>query len=119
MTPIDVLWLFGWFFVGLIVFQIRMFRSYWRLLDDVKTAYSLIPFTISFLYKSYIGQNAVMALSKTVVLNIFMGVLSGLIYLIGANISRYSKFGRISYNVIGYFFLFILLLIIYRGITLS
>jgi len=112
MTPLDIIWLFIWFLVGIVVFQVHGIKNYWGGVDQVYSAIGILILVFSLFYGAVTLQNMTM----TLIGSIIIGFLSTLAYLIGANISRAAQFGEISPKIVVYFLLFCLFLGIFRGI---
>ena len=112
MTPIDFLWMFGWFVVGIIVFQVHGIRDYWGQTSEAYSAISLLSLFLGFIYGTLTLQNITMTLIGSIIL----GILSTLAYLIGANISRAIQFGEMSPKIIVYILVFIFLILTFISI---
>ena len=101
---LDPTWLLG-FSVGLFVFQVKGIK---RILK-----FSSIVGSITFLLGLYyitVSNINLEQVCEQIYSFIIGGFISSLFYLIGANISRYNRFGRISSKILIYIVLLVLLL---------
>ena len=102
---IDLVWILGWLIVGLFTFQVRGIKHFFSLFSSL---ISLLSF-----YGLLFNSSPIIHLLNSIGLNIISGVLTApiyhLIYLIGANISRYKQFGKMSLRIIIYVLLFFVL----------
>jgi len=112
MTSIDILWLVLWFVVGLRVFQIRGIKSIMGEISDSYSILGVIPLILGVLYGTYTLPNVFIGYIG----GVMMGVLSSLEYLIGANISRYQQFKKMSPLIFAYSALFIMLGIVFEAL---
>jgi len=101
MTPMDIFWVFGWFVVGLVVFQIRGIKHFFTMISSL--------FSLLFLFLLIQEQNPIAAFMNFIGLDFISGLFTSLAYLIGANISRCVQFGEMSPKIITYSLLFFLL----------
>ena len=120
MTPMDIFWIVIWFVVGLFVFQIPGIKGAFKEISDL---YSIIPFLLGFFYATW-TQNPEMVIGyivknieEVMSIGIIKGFLSSLAYLIGANISRYEQFGKMSPRIIIYILLFFMLWIVLESLV--
>ena len=112
MTAIDIIWIFLWFLVGLVVFQIRGIKSFWGQTTDTYSAITIIPIILGFFYGAITLQDVTMSLVGSIILS----TITTLAYLIGANISRAAHFGHLSPRIIFYVFFFFMFLVIFKGV---
>jgi len=98
MTIIDFLWTLGWFLVGFWTFQVK----------GVKKAFTGIStfFSIIALFALILEPNPIANIMISVGLGFISGIFTGLAYLIGANISRFRQFGKLSPRIIIYIVIF-------------
>ena len=101
-------WLIGWFIAGITVFQFRNYKLYWEEIDEVDSAIGVISIFLGIFFHRFSSS-----FGDQIVGNIAMGFLSPLAYLIGANISRFFQFGKISFCIVIYVVMFSLLLIMF------
>ena len=94
---IDFVWVFGWFVVGLVTFQIKGIKSFF---GGVGFLFSLLS-----LFLLIQGQSSLTSIG----IGEISGVFTLIAYLIGANISRYAQFGKMSPRIIIYIILFFML----------
>ena len=94
MSFTDFLWIVGWFLVGLYTFQIRGIK---RLFNNLSIAASIISLAILILKPA-----PVVSVMTSIGLGYVSGLFTYLAYMIGANISRYRKFKRMSPRIILY-----------------
>ena len=106
MGSIDVLWMILWFLVGLFVFQERSLKVYWDEIDSVTSVITLVPFFLGALY----GSITLPDIANKYFGSVLVGILSSLVYLIGANISRYIQFRTMSMRIVAYIVLFLVFL---------
>lgn len=100
MSLMDVLWIIGWFFVGLFTFQVKGIKWFFSTISIIASLLSLF-----LLLKT---ANPIAAIANTIGLDFLSGFFTNLIYLIGANISRFNRFGRLSPKIVLYLLYFIL-----------
>jgi len=101
----DIIWMIGWFIAGLIVFQTRGDSK--KLLSAISLFFSAISILSLLQSEMSIGEIMVyMGVSK------ITGAFTTLSYLIGANISRYNQFGKMSPRILFYVILMFVLWII-------
>jgi len=109
----DIVSLLIGFLVGLLVFQVRGAKKV------LETLGSLGAMLFALTLVSYVLNNSGNLdpgyMSNMVVSFIVGEVLGNLIYLIGANISRYIQFGTLSPRILIYIMLILLILIIFNG----
>lgn len=98
----DLLWGVGWFLVGLVTFQIR----------GIKRGFTAISIAFSILSILSLNLTQFTAVLNFIGINAISGILTTLVYLIGANFSRFIQFGVMSPRIIIYFFIFLILLYI-------
>ena len=108
MSPLSMLWLMMWFFVGITVFQWRNYKLYWEEIDEAYSAIGVISMFFGIVFHRFSSS-----FGDQIVGNVVMGLLSPLVYLIGANISRFFQFGEMSSRIVIYIFMFSLLLIMF------
>jgi len=101
MTPMDIFWIFGWFTVGLVVFQVRGIKSFF---GGVSSLFSLLS-----LFLLIQEQSSLVSVIEFIGIGKISGVFTLLAYLIGANISRCVQFGEMSPRIIIYTLLFFIL----------
>ena len=101
MIQIDFFWIFGWFIVGLVVFQIRGIKHTFTAISSL--------FSLLSLFLLIPEPNPIAAFMNFIGLDFISGLFTFLAYLIGANISRYAQFGEMSPKIITYSLLFFLL----------
>jgi len=97
---VDSIWLFGWFIVGLVTFQVRGIKHFF-------TTISLL-FSLLSLFLLFQASNPIAAIITSIGLDYISGIFTSVAYLIGANISRYEQFGEMSPRIIIYILLFVL-----------
>ena len=100
----DLSWLLV-FIVGLLVFQVRGIKR-------ILSFSSSIGMIVFFLGLFYIIMNniAMGRIFEQTYQFIIGGIVSSLFYLIGANISRYNRFGKMSSRILIYVMLLVVLL---------
>lgn len=94
---LDPLWLILWFAGGLVTFQITWAKKILSITSMIFTVLALLSLNQPQFILSFVGVNAV------------SGLFTNLVYLIGANISRFWQFGTMSRLIIVYFFALVLL----------
>ncbi len=106
MSGIDIIWVIVWLISGLIVFQTK---------GESKTLVTILSIIFSIISLLAIINNSSSFESIILFIGISKatGVLTTLSYLIGANISRYNRFNKMSsriiYYIIGFIILWVLL----------
>ena len=95
---IDTIWLFAWFIVGTRTFQVYGIKS------QMETASSL--FSILSLLLLLQESNQIVMFINSIGSDLMTGLFTHLTYLIGANISRYQKFGKMSPKIIQYILIY-------------
>ena len=108
MSPLSMLWLIGWFFAGITVFQLRNYKLYWEEIDKAYSAIGVISILLGIVFHRFSSS-----FGDQIVGNVVMGLLSPLAYSIGANISRFFQFGEMSPRIVIYIFMFSLLLMMF------
>ncbi len=104
----DISWILG-FIIGLFVFQVRGIKGILSILGAL--GYMTLILWILNNAKNEINPQALLEQIMNFVVGGFIGTL---FYLIGANISRYERFGKMSPRIIIYILLIILILLIFR-----
>ena len=99
----DLLWVFIWFVVGLVTFQIKGIKSFFGGLGSMFSLFSLFILTQ--------GQSSLGSIIEFIGIGEISGAFTLFAYLIGANISRYARFGKMSPRIVIYVILFFLLYI--------
>lgn len=94
MTIIDVFWAVGWFVVGLVVFQIKGIKSLFDTITGIFSAFSLLMVLLK--------PDPITQAFTSIGLGYISGIFTFTIYRIGANISRYLQFGKMSPRIIPY-----------------
>jgi len=97
---VDISWVIGWFLVGLITFQVR----------GIKQIFTAISAGFSILSFLSLNSDQLKVILNFIGINTISGVFTTVVYLIGANISRFIQFRALSFRIIIYFFLLIVLL---------
>ncbi|RLF03265.1 MAG: hypothetical protein DRK00_09005 [Thermoprotei archaeon] len=111
---IDVASLLIGFLVGLIVFQVRNVKKILEALGFLGTMLFILTLINTILNTRNLNLNYVF---KRMVTSFFVGeILGNLVYLIGANISRYIQFGTLSLKILIYIMLIALILIIFSNL---
>ena len=100
----NFVWVFGWFVVGLVTFQIKGIKSFF---GGVGSLFSLLS-----LFLLIQGQSSLASIIEFIGIGKISGVFTLIAYLIGANISRYAQFGKMSPRIIIYIILFFMLWIL-------
>ena len=100
---IDLLWVFMWFVVGLLTFQIKGIKRFFGGLGSMFSLFSLFILTQR--------QSSLGSIIEFIGIGEISGAFTLIAYLIGANISRYERFGKMSPRIIIYLILFFLLYI--------
>ncbi len=108
MTPLDILWMCCWFIVGLFTFQIRGIRSFWEEISDFSDVLTYLSLVFGILFGTLTLPNVSIGSIKSIII----GFQTMLVYLIGANISRWYQFGNMSFRIVLYVFMFAELLAI-------
>ena len=98
---IDFFWVFGWFVVGLVTFQIKGIKSFFGGLGSL--------FSLLSLFILIQGQSSLASIIEFIGIGEISGVFTLIAYLIGANISRYAQFGKMSPRIIIYIISFFIL----------
>ena len=99
---IDFVWVFAWFVVGLLTFQIKGIKSFFG--GVVGSLFSLLS-----LFLLIQGQSSLASIIEFIGIGKISGLFTLFAYLIGANFSRYAQFGKMSPRIIIYFILFFML----------
>jgi len=94
MTFIDVFWAIGWFIVGLVVFQIKGIKNFFDIITGIFSAFSLLMIILK--------PDPITEAFTSIGLGYISGIFTFTIYRIGANISRYFQFGKMSPRTILY-----------------
>ena len=95
MNQADIVWIAGWFVAGLFVFQTKGESK--RVLSIFSLIFSIISILSLFGEGASVGKvMAYIGISKVT------GIFTSLFYLIGANISRYFRFGEMSPRILLY-----------------
>ena len=94
MTFTDVLWAIGWFVVGLFVFQIKGIKSFFDIVTGMVSAFSLLMILLR--------PDPITEAFTAIGVGYISGIFTFIIYRIGANISRYFRFGEMSPRIILY-----------------
>lgn len=92
MTGVNPIWLFAWFAVGLITFQEPRAKRTLTTVSGLFTLLSVLPL---------LGQPQFIL--GFIGISVLSGLFTNLVYLIGANISRFAQFGKMSPLIIFYF----------------
>jgi hypothetical protein len=91
MNATDFIWAAFWFFGGCFVFQVRGLK---RVLDIISSLFSVLSiFTLLF------KPDPITEIFFSISLGYFTGIFTLTIYLIGANISRYMQFNKMSSRI--------------------
>ena len=104
----DISWVLG-FLVGLIVFQVRGVKKILSVLSSI----GFLSFVL-WMFNAIMNGISPETISKHIQSFVIGGFASTLFYLIGANISRYEQFGRMSPRMVVYVILLLLLLLIFN-----
>ena len=104
----DVSWILG-FLIGLVVFQVRGVKK----ILSVLGSFGFILFVL-WLIDAIMNGVGPEIISSRIINFTIGGLIGSLCYLIGANISRYMQFGKMSPKILIYFLLLILLLFMFR-----
>jgi len=105
---IDITSLLLGFLVGLVVFQAPYIK---RVLEALGTL-GILLFMLA-LVNAVINKNLETAYISNMTISFILGnLLSSLVYLVGANISRYVQFGELSPRILIYIALIMLILMI-------
>ncbi len=104
----DISWIIG-FLIGLIVFQVRGIKK----ILDFLSSLGILLFALWMFnaVMNNVNPETILNQIQSFVIGGFAGTL---FYLIGANISRYEQFGRMSPKIIIYVILLILLLLLFN-----
>ena len=94
MSIIDILWAILWFTIGYNVFQVRGIK---RKTDTITGTVSVLSLIVLIFQPEPLA-----AIFISIFLGYFTGIFTFTIYLIGANISRYRKFKKLSPRIILY-----------------
>jgi len=94
MTFTDVLWAIGWFIVGLVVFQIKGIKSFFDIVTGMFSVFSLLMILLK--------PDPITEAFTSIGVGYISGIFTFIIYRIGANISRYFQFGKMSPRIILY-----------------
>ena len=108
MSFVDFLWIAIWFLVGLVTFQ---FTSAKRITSTISGLISLLSL-ITLITK----LDALVSIFSSIGLGYISGLFTTLSYLIGANISRFKRFRRMSPRILLYPVLFVVLWLILESI---
>jgi len=100
------------FLVGLIVFQVRGVKKILEVLGFLGAIVFMLTLMNTVLNTRNLNSSYKMIISFFV-----GGVLGNLVYLIGANISRYIQFGTLSLKIIVYIMLIALILVIFSNLV--
>jgi hypothetical protein len=84
----------------LVAFQIR----------GIKQTFTMIAISFSILSLLSLSTHQLKGILDFIGINVISGIFTLLMYLIGANISRFIQFGMMSPKIIIYFFILFLLL---------
>ena len=90
----NFVWVFGWFVVGLVTFQIKGIKSFFGVVGSL--------FSLLYLFLLIQGQSSSASIIESIGIGKISGVFTLIAYLIGANISRYAQFGKMSPRIIIY-----------------
>jgi len=102
------------FLVGLIVFQVRGVKKILEVLGFL----GAIVFMLTLMNTVLNTRNLNSSYIFKMIISFFVGgVLGNLVYLIGANISRYIQFGTLSLKIIVYIMLIALILVIFSNLV--
>jgi hypothetical protein len=96
----DLLWEAAWFLVGLVTFQIR----------GIKHTFTIISTIFSIMSVLSLNLSQFKAILDFIGISVISGVLTSVVYLIGANISRFTQFGKMSPRIIVYLIILTILL---------
>ena len=97
----DFVWVFGWFVVGLVTFQVKGIKSFFEWVG--------VLFSLLSLFLLIQGQSSLTSIIEFIGIGKISGVFTLIAYLVGANISRYIQFGKMSPRIILYIILFFML----------
>ena len=110
---IDVTSLLIGFLVGLVVFQVRGVKKILEALGLLGTMLFMLTLINTVLNSRNLNPSHI----SNMTISFFVGgILGNLVYLIGANISRYMQFGTLSPKILIYIMLIVLILIIFSGL---
>ena len=98
---ISIIWLVAWFVVGTMTFQVYGIKK------SMTTISSL--FSVLSIFLLIQQSNPIVTFINSIGLDLISGVFTSFAYLIGANISRYRKFGKMSPKIIQYILVFVFL----------
>lgn len=98
------IWLIAWFLVGMMTFQVHGIKK-------SMTAVSLL-FSILSVLLLLQEANPIVTYIDYMGLDLISGIFTSLVYLIGANISRFVQFGTMSPMIIKYILVLLFLWIV-------
>ena len=108
MMFMNFIWIPGWFIVGLIVFQVRGIKHFFTAISSL--------FSLLSLFLLIQEQSSLTSIIEFIGIGKISGIFTILAYLIGANISRYARFRKMSPRIIIYIFLFFILWIVLESL---
>lgn len=108
MNFIDFVWIIIWFLAGLLTFQ---YTSVKKIVGTISGLISFISL-IALITK----PDSLVHIFSSIGLGYISGLFTTLSYLIGANISRYMQFGRMSPRILLYPILLIILWIVLESV---
>jgi hypothetical protein len=110
---LDIVSLLIGFLVGLIVFQVHGVKKILEALGFLGTMLFMLTLINTIMNSKSLNP----AYIFNMIISFFVGgVLGELVYLIGANISRYVQFGTLSPRILLYIMLIVLILIIFSSL---